>query len=379
MSRVLVLGAGFGGISAALRLRERLTDADEVVLVDRRSSFVMGLRKTWEVVGMAPLADGERPLAALSSRGVTVRQGTVAAIDPVVRTVSVDGETLSADALVVALGAQLQPALVPGLTEHGIDVWDRAEASVARVALSALTRGRLLIGVFGTPYACPPGPYELALLAHDTLARRTTSVEVEVFTPTPIALPVIGPDESRKLEQLVADAGIDLRLSHQATEVTAGAVHFADGSKLPFDLLLAVPPHRCPDLVVEAGLAEAGGWVKVDAATMATPFERVYAVGDCTVIPLAHGLPLPKAGAFAEQQGEVAGERIAAELAGDDPTAEFGGEGVCFVETGGREGASVRGNFYAVPPRVSLSAPSAAERQAKLAWEAVRLDRWFGG
>lgn len=380
MSRVLVLGAGFGGISAALRLREQLADSDEVILVDRRPTFVMGLRKTWEALGIAPLSAGERPLAVLRDRGIDVRQASVDAIDPAAHAATLSGESVTADALVVALGADLRPDLVGGLPERGIDVWSRANATRAREALDAFRGGRLLIGIFGTPYACPPGPYELALLARDTLLGRGIEAQVDLFTPTPIALPVVGPAESAKVERLLADAGIGLHLSHTATQVEDGQVRFADGSAADFDLLLAVPPHRAPSVLVEAGLAQAEGWVKVDPATLETSFEGVYAVGDCTVVPLAHGLPLPKAGAFAEQEGEVAADRIAARLAGREATAEFGGEGVCYVETGGGSAASVRGSFFASPaPEVTFGAPSAEEREAKLDWESERLTRWFGG
>ena len=85
MHRVLVLGGGFGGIAAAVALRERLDPADEVVLVERRPTFVMGLRKNWALVGSSTLAEGERSLASLGDRGIRVVPGTIEAIDPEIR------------------------------------------------------------------------------------------------------------------------------------------------------------------------------------------------------------------------------------------------------------------------------------------------------
>ena len=81
MHRVLVLGGGFGGIAAAVALRERLDPADEVVLVERRPTFVMGLRKNWALVGSSTLAEGERSLASLGDRGIRVVPGTIESID----------------------------------------------------------------------------------------------------------------------------------------------------------------------------------------------------------------------------------------------------------------------------------------------------------
>src|SRR5690349_1528421 len=103
MKRVLILGAGFGGLAAAHRLRAGLDAADEVLVVDRRAHFVMGFRKSWGLVGAAPLAEGQRPLRALEALGIGYRQGTLTGLDPAGRAAEVDGERLEADALIVAL------------------------------------------------------------------------------------------------------------------------------------------------------------------------------------------------------------------------------------------------------------------------------------
>jgi sulfide:quinone oxidoreductase len=378
MARVIVLGGGFGGIAAATGLRNLLPRSDEVILVDRRPDFVMGLRKTWAVVGLHPLEDGVRPLSLLADRGIRVIEAAIETIDPVSHTVRLDDRSLDGDALVVALGAEHAPETIPGLVEHSINVWDRAQAHRANTALDGLPGGRLLIGVFGVPYACPPGPFELALLARERLAARGVTASVAVFGPMPIALPVVGPAESAKVERLLDAAGIAFLRGHRVTEVRAGVVVFADGEERPFDLLFAVPPHRCPALLVEAGLAAPGGWVMVDPRTLATSFPGVYAVGDCTAIMLTHGLPLPKAGVFAEAEGYVAAERIAAELAGRPSDAVFAGEGVCYAEVGGGLAAEVRGRFLADPPEISVLEQSVGAVEAKVTFEAARLTRWFG-
>jgi sulfide:quinone oxidoreductase len=379
VARVLVLGAGFGGIATATRLRTLLRASDEVILVDRRADFAMGLRKTWAITGAHPMDEGVRQLAALRARGIDVRQGTVESLDVAGHRVTIDGETLGADAIVVALGAEQVPGSIPGLEEHGINAWDRAQADRARDALAALEGGRLLVGVFGMPYPCPPGPFELALLAFERLRARGAEVAVEVFGPMPIALPVVGPGESAKLEAILEAAGIPFHRGRAAASVEAGTVRFADGDGLDFDLLLAVPPHRCPRVLVDAGLAAEGGWVGVDPSTLATAFPGVYAIGDCTVIKLAHGLPLPKAGLFAEAEGYAVAEQVVAALAGTTTAARFEGEGTCFVEVAGGRAVAIRGRFLADPPEIEISAPSEAHMAGKSAFETERLTAWFGG
>ena len=379
MARVIVLGAGFGGIATATRLRALVDASDEVVLVDRRADFAMGLRKTWAITGVHPMAEGIRPLARLRAQGIDVRQGTVETIDAAARQVTIDGETLDADAIVVALGAEQVPGAIPGLAEHGINAWDRSQADRAHDALSSLESGRLLVGVFGTPYACPPGPFELALLASEQLRARGADLAVEVFGPMPIALPVVGPAESAKVEAILEAAGIPLHLGRAAASVEAGTVRYADGGTLDFDLLLAIPPHRCPRVIVEAGLAAEGGWVAVDPATLATAFPGVYAIGDCTVIKLAHGLPLPKAGLFAEAEGYAVAEQVVASLAGTTTASRFAGEGTCYAEVAGGRAIEIRGRFLADPPEIEISPPSVEHMAGKVAFETDRLAAWFGG
>jgi sulfide:quinone oxidoreductase len=376
MPSVVIAGAGFGGISAAVRLTREFGPGT-VTLIDRRSDFAMGLRKAWAVFGIEDLQLGLRRLSDIE--GIDLVQGEISAVDPAERAVDVGGRRFAGEALVIALGAQQAPQAVPGLAEHGINIWDRDEAARARSAIDGLRdrgAGRLLIGVFGQPYPCPPAPYEFGLLARDHLP---ADVDVAVFTPAPMALSIAGPTESAKLEGLLAKRGVPLMRGRTASEVGDGEVQFADGSSESFDVLFGVPPHRCPPVLVEAGLAEAGGWVKPDPRTLEVPGHRdVYAVGDCTAIPLANGMALPKAGVFAHAEGETAAARIASRLRGEEATATFAGDGMCFLETGRGEAAKTFGSFLTDPPQVQVSSPDAATMVEKREFERSRLAAWFG-
>jgi len=379
MARALVLGAGFGGIASAVALRQQLPASDEVLLVDRHDDFAMGLRKTWAILGISPIAYGTRSLASLSERGIHVMQGTIDRVDPATRSARVDGRDLEADALVIALGAEQSMDAVPGLAAHGLNAWDRSHLDQVHGVVDAFRSGRVVVGVFGTPYACPPAPYELALLLGDRFDARGIDAQITVFAPMPIVLPILGASSCAQLDSRFEGCGITFIASHAATAVTDRMIQFGSAEELPFDLLLAVPPHRCPSVLVEAGLAPAGGWVTVDRSTLETGHPGVYAIGDSTAIPLANGMPLPKAGLFAEKEGEAVAARIAATLRGDQPTAIFDGQGACFLEMGGGEASLISGDFFADPPAVELSAPSPELRAAKERFEMDRLARWFGG
>jgi sulfide:quinone oxidoreductase len=375
--RVLILGGGFGGIASAVKLRELLAPADEIVLVDRRTTFVMGLRKNWAVLEPGALAEGERPLARLAERGIRVVTGTIDSIQPADRVADVDGESWEADALVVALGAERDPDRVPGFREHAIDFYDTTQVDRARTAVEGFDGGRVVIGIFGAPYPCSPAPFELAMLIDDRLRGRGIRDAVEVFSPLPLSLPVLGQAGCSTFESSLEGAGIRFVPNHQATAVEAGAVVFGDTSR-PFDVLLGLPPHRVPTVVAASGLTGGGPWVKVDSRTLETGWAGVYAIGDVTAIPLANGQMLPKAGAFAQAEGEVVAARIAATFSGAAPTETFAGDGACFLETGGGMAAMVTGGFLADPPAVRLTDPSPEHYTAKLAFERERLRSWFG-
>ena len=378
MARVLILGAGFGGIATAVALREQLADHDEVVLVDRRDDFAMGLRKTWAILGISPIAYGTRSLDTLASRGITMLRGEITALDPAGRSATVDGATVEADALVVALGADRAMEAVTGLAAHGFNAWERAHVELAHGAVDAFRGGRLVVGIFGTPYPCPPAPFELAMLLSERFEARGIDAELAVVGPAPIVLPILGAAGCAPLDGRLAERGIAYLGGRTITAVADHALQLTPDETLPFDLLLAVPPHRCPAILVEAGLAAAGGWVSVDRSTLETGHEQVYAIGDATAIPLANGMPLPKAGLFAEKEGEVVAARIAARLRGEDPTSTFDGQGACFVEMGEGTDSMISGDFFADPPLVSLSKPSTAQRAEKERFEMERLARWFG-
>jgi sulfide:quinone oxidoreductase len=379
MKRVLILGGGFGGIATAHRLKEKLGNDVEIILVDRRPNFMVGFRKSWALIGESPLEAGQKPIENLGRIGVVVKRGTVESLHPREKSAVVDGERIQADALVVALGAELIPDAVPGLKDYAYNVYDPQDIPRAEKALSEFKGGRLVIGIFGAPYKCPPAPFEMALLINEKLKARGVKADIEVFSPQPMSLPILGQAGCDTIESRLADQGITFRPNHKATEVEAGQVVF-ENKRIAFDLLFGVPPHKPPVVVRESGLAaEGSGWVEIDPRTMETSFEGVYAIGDVTQIMLSNKKPLPKAGLFAEQMGEVAAGRIAAVFAGQTPDVTFTGEGGCYLEVGGGQAMLVEGSFLAEPePIVRLTESSKEYLMEKRKFETERLHKWFG-
>jgi len=382
MARTLILGGGFGGIAVATELRRIAGDHHEIVLVDRGDRFSMGLRKLWELVGHATIAEGSRSRDALTAHGVRVVRGEIDAVDTGTRAATVGGETIEADHLVIALGAVSRPDLVPGLVEHGHDLWSTVGVPGAAEALAELDRGRVLVLVAGAPYPCPPAPFECAMHVDAHLRERGLRgrTEVAVASVQPMLMPNAGAEGSAWMADQLAARDIGFQVGVKIDRVDEGAVVLEDGDELAFDLLLAVPPHRVPEVVRASGLTAESGWIAVDRETFETQWPGVFAVGDVTQILLANGLPLPKAGVIAELEGVRVAEAIASAAPSAAAPLSFDGVASCYVEMGPEIAARVDAEWYAEPaPLVSIAEPSAAFAAEKRAFETERLARWFGG
>ncbi len=379
---VIVLGGGIGGIVVATRLRKKLPREHRVVLIEREASFAFSPSFLWLMTGLRTPEKIMRPLSKLRKRGIEWVHGNIERIDARDRTVQVDGTELTSDYLVIALGAELAPEIFPGLTEAGHNLYTLAGAESLRDARLTMREGRIVVLVGGIPFKCPAAPYEAAmLLEYDCRKRKIRdAVQIEVYSPEPGPMSVIGSEGSQQVRQMVESHGIRYFPQHQLTAVDPAAkrLTFANGVTATFDLLAYVPPHRAPQVVRDAGLTAEGGWVPVDRGTMETRYPGVFALGDITGIMLSIGKPLPKAGVFAEYEAEVVANNLVHTITGQGAPSRFDGSGECFIETGDGKAGFGKGNFYAEPaPQIKLRMPSRTLHVGKVAFEKYWLFEWL--
>ncbi|MEW5916743.1 MAG: FAD/NAD(P)-binding oxidoreductase, partial [Gemmatimonadota bacterium] len=270
---VLVLGAGVGGVVAATRLRRLLPARHRVTLIERDREQVFQPSLLWVAVGKRNPERIKRPLERLRRTGIDVVIGEIAAIDATARSVRVGENELHGDAMIIALGAELIPESVPGLSQAGFNVYAMDGAVGLRNALATFRGGRVVVLTATPAYKCPAAPYEAAMLIEATLRHHNVrgASEIALYAAEPAPMGVAGPNVSLAVKQAVEAKGIHYYPQHQVTRVDATnrRLEFANGATAEFDLLAYVPPHRAPRVVRDAALTSANGWIDVDRFTFA--------------------------------------------------------------------------------------------------------------
>jgi len=374
-TRVVVLGAGFGGLELVTILSQTFGEEIEVTLIDKSDSFVFGYSKLDVLFGRTRLDSVRLPYGDIVKPGVRFVQETITAIDPETRRVTTDGGIYEADHLVVALGADYDMQATPGLADGDNEFYSVAGAAQLAKALPAFSRGRAIVGVCGAPFKCPPAPSEAALLLHDYLTARGVRRDCEISFVIPLPSPVPpSPETSRALVAAFAERDIAFvpgrRVSSLDGERRVAVLD--DGSEMPYDLFLGVPKHRAPEVVLASGMAQ-DGYIPVDARTLRTRFPDVYAVGDVATVGV------PKAGVFSEGAARVVAAELIAKLRGEPEPEGYGGLGSCYIEFGAGRVGRVDVDFLSGPkPTGIYHEPSKELVAEKKHFGASRRAAWFG-
>ena len=390
--RILILGAGFGGLTAANLLQKNLSSLSpsveyQISIIDQKDYFMMGLVNLWILSGTRTFKDSKIALNRLENKGIRYLNDRVTGIDIASKTVTIKESNLKLkyDYLIIALGAEYSFEEVKGFLENGgFNLYDAEQVTKLRERILSLNKGRIAICITSIPYKCPPAPYETSLLINDILLKNGTrnSIEIDIYTPTPISLPVAGAKVSQDVINLLSRSHITFHPLHKIKAVLNMEIEFENGNRENYDLLIGIPHHKVPEVIRNSGLITRGqNWINVDKFSLRTDFENVFAIGDVTEIKVNENVAIPKAGVFAEAQAKVVSQQIVDDIKNDKnkySSSGFDGKGFCFMEVGNEKAGYIVTDFYHKDgPYTLLEPPSDDSYKKKLDFERSKLNEWL--
>jgi sulfide:quinone oxidoreductase len=365
MQRIVVLGGGVGGtLSANLiarKLKKHIAKGEvRVTVVDVSGEHVYQPGFMYIAMGGEREEKLVRREKKLLDDNVELVIDEIRHIDTETQTVDLaSGERLVYDQLVIATGARILPESIEHFEEEAHHFYGPEAARRLRKALDDFQGGRVVVGIAGMPYKCPPAPLEVTLLIESELKERGTREGSEIHFCSPIARAFTIESVSEMVTPILEERGVELHTFFNVEEIdpVRKVVLSLEGEELPYDLLILVPPHKGAQVVIDSGLAPAAGWLPTHRHTLqvrsdpvdenAPYYDNVYAIGDAT------NLPLSKAGSTAHFEAPVVAERVAAAVLGREPEgkeAEYTGKVMCFFEVGDGKGTLLQFD-YDNPPK----------------------------
>ncbi len=378
MKKILILGAGFGGLETATGLAEILDEGYEITLVDKNDAFFIGFSKIDVLFGRATAGEVSYRYENLRAEGVRFVRDTITEIDTDRWTVRTRRHTLTYDYLVIALGADLALEAVPGFVESGgHEFYSMRGAEALAPVLREFTTGTLVLGIFRMPYKCPPAPYEVACQLHHFFVAGGVRDGIDLKIVIPGPRPVKNPRVSEVLGRQLSEHGIELVTDAPIVSLDASAKQvLTRNGVVDYDLLVGVPVHTPPAVVAASKLSD-GGFIAVRRETLETAKPDVYAVGDVTTIPVGDK-QVPKAGAFAEDAARTVVSDILRKEGFASDLVPFEARGACYFEVGSGVVGKVDANYLGGDdPNVVVAGPSEEFHIDKKHFASSRRHRWF--
>lgn len=350
---VVILGGGVGGTLTANLLSKGMGRDVHVTVVDPTGMHLYQPGLPYVALGDANgrwLARDERTLLR---RDVELAVERADRVDPERGLVHLArGSSLSYDYLVLATGSRTVPEVIPGFVEGAYEFYSLEGAQRLREALRTFKGGRILVGVAGIPYKCPPAPVEFVLMLDDFLRKREIRDKSEVTLLSPLNRAFTIESASKLIQPIMEAKGIRLStfFNVESVDPSAGSVLSLEGEKADYDLLVLVPPHRGQQVIDDSGLGDAGGWVPTDRHTLQhSRYPQIFTIGDAT------DLPISKSGSTAHFEAPVVADRIKHRMPAAEPSPSYRGRVMCFLETGGGKATALRFDYEhpPVPPKPS--------------------------
>lgn len=374
-ARIAVLGGGVAGTLVANLLDKSLGRDAHVSVIDPTGMHHYQPGYLYVALGQANGRWLVRDERSLLRPKVDLIIDRALRVHPEAGTVQLERDgNVEWDYLVMATGARLMHDRIPGLVEGAHGFYSLEDAQRLREELRRFRGGRVLVGIGGIPYKCPPAPVEFVFMLEEYLRRRGVRERSRVTLLSPLNRAFTIESASKVIQPILEERGIELTTFFNVEQVDPAArtVTSLEGEKAEYDLLVLVPPHQGQQVAIDSGLGDQGGWLPTDRLTLQVKGQdRVFAMGDGT------DLPISKSGSTAHFEAPVVASRIASLVRGSAPKTNYGGRVMCFLETGNRKATVLRFDYEhpPTPPKPSTIWHSAKWMFNRLYWETVPQGR----
>lgn len=367
MKRILILGGGTGGALLANLLAIKLdVNQAEITVVSASSQHYYQPGWLYVPFGREDARKLSKSVRSLLNKRVELFIAAVEKLDEQQQRVTLGDKTiLDYDYLVIATGSHVAPEEVPGLAEGGHHFYTHDAAAKLFRVLREFEGGKIVVGVGGLPYKCPVAPLEFTFLLEEFLAGKGVRDKTEITYTFPINRAFTIESVSVVAQKFLDERGIKVEtmFNPELVNPEKRTVTSLEGTELPYDLLVMIPPHRGAKFLQGHPIADEKGWIKTDRTTLRVKdAKNIWALGDTT------DLPISKAGSTAHFEAPVIVEHIVADIEGrklDPKRAEYGGHVMCFLEVGYNQ-ATILDFDYAHPPVVKD--PNALMHYMKMAF-----------
>jgi sulfide dehydrogenase [flavocytochrome c] flavoprotein subunit len=388
-ARLLVVGGGFGGASAASFARRAYPWLD-VTLVEPKTRFVTCPYGNLVIGGLRQITDISHGYERLAARGVRVVHDWASGIDPLAKTVRLaGGQTLGYDRLILSPGIGLRWGALEGYDEAASEVlphaWvpgDGAQTLLLRRQLEAMPDGGVVgLAIPPNPFRCPPGPYErISMIASYLKQHKPRSKILALDAKDAFSKQGLFQDAWAALYPGMIE-WVPASRDGRVVRVDPGArvLETEFGTKHSVAVANVIPPQSAARIAIDAGLADASGWVPVNTSTFESRVAPgIHVVGDANIPG-----PMPKSGYIANSTARQAVASAAALLRGEAPSAAVY-YNTCYSHVGAEYGISVVGIFrpnaegsaiVEVPNSGGVSPRGDLPEQRRL--EALYADAWY--
>jgi len=337
MKRIVILGAGTGGVILANTLSRKLPDWD-ITIIDKAAEHIYQpglLFIPFRLHGYETWDDIAQPIRTPIPDGVRFIVSEVKGIDYAANRVETTVGVVEYDWLILAMGCHLAPEAVEGLPEsmgkNAFTYYEPNGAFQLQKALDGFKGGKVVLNIAEMPIKCPVAPIEFVFMADYYFHLKGIRDKVEIEFVTPLTGAFTKPMASEVLGRIAAEKNVKITPNFDISSVDHDGKVIASysGQKVPYDLLVSIPPNVGPEVIDDSGLGNGAGYALTEMKTLKSKKAgNIYVLGDNTDVPTS------KAGSVAHFEAEVVETNIIREINGQQPLPDYDGHSNCFIESG---------------------------------------------